>query len=111
MSKSGAAAPVTIAALTVGWLFASAGLAVLSFYFAWVSWANFYSQRTGGIYEVVEKLPILLGVVGLIFFVLAPLGIASVARANGLRRTAVTYWVLAGLVLTGLVVQLTASPL
>jgi hypothetical protein len=111
MPKSRVAAPVTIAALTLGWLFVSAGLAVLSFYFAFEAYANFYSQRTGGIYEVVDKLPIVMAVVGLIFFILAPLGIAGVARANGLRRTAVTYRILAGLVLIGLMIQLTASPL
>ncbi|WP_430790563.1 hypothetical protein [Actinoplanes sp. G11-F43] len=51
-----------------------------------------------------------MAVVTVAFFFLAPLGIAAVARKEGLRRTAVAYVILAVALAFLALIQLTVSP-
>lgn len=62
-------------------------------------------------YRTYETLTwIMFGLVGA-FFVLAPLGIAAIARAHGLRRTVIAYLALTGLLIVGAGVRLASYQL
>lgn len=91
--------------LTAGWLVGSAGGAVVTFLIAFTGWKD---PNRAPVLDVLTKGMALLS---LAFFVLAPLGIAAVARDQGMRRTAVGYMVLSAVVALGLLIQFTLSPL
>ncbi|WP_328470820.1 hypothetical protein OHA21_05530 [Actinoplanes sp. NBC_00393] len=100
--KSRVIAPLTIAALTVGWLIGTVSLALVSFWFFMSTWGE---SPGGG--ESIESMAILTLVAAVAFVGLGPLAIAGAAYSSGLRRTAVAYLVLAALLFVGAVIQLT----
>ncbi|HWS34754.1 MAG TPA: hypothetical protein VN408_18680 [Actinoplanes sp.] len=102
-SKSLVVAVFELLALTVGWVIGSAGGVWVTMMVAFTGWKN--PDRPG----YLEPLSWVLGVTTVAFFYLSPLGIAAVAREAGLRRTAIAYRTLTGLLIVGTVVQLMFS--
>ncbi|HWS34753.1 MAG TPA: hypothetical protein VN408_18675 [Actinoplanes sp.] len=95
--------PIRLAGLTLGWLAGSAGGLLLTLLFVLSTLAPMESTEPH--YRTYETLMWVMFVLVIAFFVLAPLGIAALARKWGRPRTAIVYAVLSALAAVATILQ------